>query len=179
MTKKELRTQIRRRNLEMSPEARRAASECIFRRLEWLDAFGRARCVALYCALPDEPATQVALARWSASKRIVVPRVEGERMRFFDYNAATLCTGAFGIAEPGPAARSCDPSEIDLIVVPGVAFTFAGARMGRGKGYYDRYLAQPEFRALKVGVGYAHQIMESLPVEAHDVAMDRVCTEEE
>lgn len=80
-------------------------------------------------------------------------------MRFFDYDAATLVRGAFGIAEPGPSARECPPGRIDLIVVPGTAFTEAGARMGRGRGYYDRYLAQPGFRAVKVGVCFAHQLV--------------------
>ena len=85
--------------------------------------------------------------------------------------------GAFGIEEPGPQAELCDPGELDLIVVPGVAFTAAGQRMGRGRGYYDRYLSQPGVRAVKVGVCFAHQLVVSLPVEPHDVTMDRVVTD--
>lgn len=60
-------------------------------------------------------------------KRIVVPRVEGDVMRFCEYDPQTLRPGAFGIAEPGPEAQTCDPSEIDLVIVPGTAFTAAGA----------------------------------------------------
>ena len=82
-----------------------------------------------------------------------------------------------GIAEPDVDAEPCEPSEIDLIVVPGTAFTQAGARMGRGRGYYDKYLSQPGFRGVKVGVCYAHQLVGELPVEPHDVFMDYVITD--
>lgn len=107
----------------------------------------------------------------------VVPRVGGDAMRFFDYAPGALRAGAFGIAEPDVDAEPCEPSEIDLIVVPGTAFTQAGARMGRGRGYYDKYLSQPGFRGVKVGVCYAHQLVGELPVEPHDVFMDYVITD--
>jgi 5-formyltetrahydrofolate cyclo-ligase len=177
-TKKELRAEMKKRSLSLAPGERAAASERIFGRVGGLASFADARCVALFCALPDEPATDAALVRWSAVKRIVLPRVEGDTMRFCDYDPAALGAGAFGIAEPGSAAAACDPTEIDLVVVPGTAFTRAGARMGRGRGYYDRYLSQPGFRAVKIGVCYAHQLVGELPVEPHDVFMDYVITNE-
>ncbi len=80
---------------------------------------------------------------------------------------------AFGIDEP-QGATPCPPERIDLIVVPGTAFTRAGARMGRGRGYYDRYLSRPGFHARTVGVCYTHQLLDTLPVEPHDVPLDRV-----
>ena len=175
MDKKELRREMKRRNRAMTPGERAAAAGRIFRRVGELPAFGAARCVAMFCSLPDEPPTGGALAQWSREKRIVVPRVAGEEMEFFDYDPATLVAGAFGIAEPGAEAVPCDASEIDLIVVPGVAFTAAGERMGRGRGYYDRYLSQPGMHAVKVGVCFAHQLVGELPVEPHDVRMDAVC----
>lgn len=178
MTKKELRAAMKKRNLSLGPEERAAASERIFRRIGDLASFREARCVALFCSLPDEPATEKVLAGWGAGKRVVVPRVEGDTMRFFEYEPTTLCAGAFGIAEPDGAAVACNPAEIDMVVVPGMAFTRDGARMGRGRGYYDKYLSQPGFRAVKVGVCYAHQLVGKLPVEAHDVFMDYVITDE-
>lgn len=175
MEKKELRREMKRRNRAMTPEGRAAAAGRIFGRVGALPAFGAARCVALFCSLPDEPPTEEVLARWRMQKRIVVPRVAGEEMDFFEYDPATLVAGAFGIAEPGPEAVPCDPSEIDLIVVPGVAFTAAGERMGRGRGYYDRYFSREGMHAVKVGVCFAHQLVGELPVEPHDVRMDAVC----
>lgn len=177
MDKSELRRKMRRWNRSLSPGQRSEASEGIFRLVECLAAFDRARTVALFCALRDEPDTLPVLARWAKTKRLALPRVEGERMRFYFCDPAMLCPGAFGIAEPGPEALLCAPSQIDLVVVPGVAFTRSGGRMGRGRGYYDRYLSQPELRAVKVGVCFAHQIVDTLPAEPHDVAMDRVISE--
>lgn len=177
MTKKELRAAMRDRNLGMTPRQRAGASERIFSRIGRLEAFAAARTVALFCALADEPETAEALARWRAVKRIVVPRVEGDVMRFFEYDPRTLRPGAFGIAEPGPDARLCKPHEIDLMIVPGTAFTPSGRRCGRGRGYYDRYLSLPGVRAVKAGVCFAHQVVEEMPAEPHDVTMDMIITD--
>lgn len=76
--------------------------------------------------------------------------------------------------EPAGDARAVMPFEIDAVVVPGVAFTKDGARMGRGKGFYDKYLSKNEFRALKIGVCFKEQVLDGLPVEPHDVKMDVV-----
>lgn len=75
MTKKELRAAMKKQNLSLSPEERAAASGRIFRRVAESEPFGTARCVAFFCALPDEPETEEALARWGSARRIVVPRV--------------------------------------------------------------------------------------------------------
>ena len=179
MTKKELRAAMRRKNLGMhSVGAGRGVGAYFrpggaFRRLS-----AAARTVGVFCSLADEPDTSEALARWSAAgRRLAVPRVEGDVMRFYEYDPRTMRPGAFGIAEPGPEARLCEPRELDLVIVPGTAFTAAGARMGRGRGYYDKYLAQPEVHAVKIGVCYAHQLVGELPSEPHDVAMDCVITD--
>ena len=178
MIKKELRAAMRRKNLGITLSERAAASGRIFARAELSEAFGRARTVGVFCSLADEPDTSEALARWSATgRRLAVPRVEGDVMRFYEYDPRTMRPGAFGIAEPGPEARLCEPRELDLVIVPGTVFTAAGARMGRGRGYYDKYLAQPEVHAVKIGVCYAHQLVGELPSEPHDVAMDCVITD--
>lgn len=168
---------MRARNRSLQSGMRDRASREIFRRVESLEAFRKARTVGFFCSLADEPDTREALSRWSAVKCLAVPRVEGETMRFFRYDPRTQHPGAFGIEEPGPEAVLCPPEELDLIVIPGVAFSPDGFRMGRGRGYYDRYLAQPGVRAVKVGVCFAHQLAETLPVEPHDIRMDRVVTD--
>lgn len=203
MNKNDLRHAMKRLNLLLPEEQKQAAAERIFADIEALSVFQKARCVACFCALPDEPPTEAVLRRWSLERRVVVPRVEGDTMRFYDYRPDALVRGAFGIAEPVVAEDSaaagsfgvggatdadapepcrtpleacalCPPEAIDLLVVPGVAFTREGARLGRGKGYYDRYLAQDEVHAYCVGVCFAHQLVDELPVEPHDRAMDAV-----
>lgn len=166
---------MRQRNRALADEARQQASGIIFRYVEELEVFRQARVVACYCALPDEPPTARVIGRWlELGKRVVVPRVEGERMRFFVYDPATQVVGSFGIEEPGAEAVLCRPEEIELMVVPGVAFTAVGDRMGRGRGYYDKYLAQSDFNALTIGVCYRHQLVDALPVEPHDIRLDEV-----
>ncbi len=83
----------------------------------------------------------------------------------------------FGIGEPtGPVYT--DLEAIELIIVPGVAFDRKGNRMGRGRGFYDRLLKTTP-KALKIGVAYDFQMLDSIPVEPFDVKMDRIITEQQ
>lgn len=178
MTKTEIRKQMKGLNTALSSEQREELSARIFNEAERLPAFARAKVVALFASLKDEPLTAPTLERWSRFKRIVLPRVEGDIMRFYDYDPASMNdSGSFGISEP-EATALCRPEEIDFIIVPGVAFTAAGMRLGRGKGFYDKYLSQPGFRGVKAGICYAHQLVGELPVEPHDVFMDYVVTDD-
>ena len=152
---------MRRLNRALDSQQRLRASAAIFSAVERLPEFRAARTVAVFAALPDEPATDEVLARWASTRRACRPDA--------------LVFGAFGILEP-QGERPCPAGEIDLVVCPGVAFTADGRRLGRGRGYYDRYLGDPAFRGFRVGVCYAHQLVDDLPVEPHDVRMDRVIT---
>ena len=166
---------MRQLNRALDSRQRLRASAAIFSAVERLPEFRAARTVAVFAALPDEPATDEVLARWASTRRVVLPRVEGDAMRFYACRPDALVFGAFGILEP-QGERPCPAGEIDLVVCPGVAFTADGRRLGRGRGYYDRYLGDPAFRGFRVGVCYAHQLVDALPVEPHDVRMDRVIT---
>ena len=74
-------------------------------------------------------------------------------------------------------ATPVPPQEIDVIIVPGRAFSPDGVRLGRGRGYYDRYLSREGFRALKIGVCFAEQLVGDIPSEEHDIRMDRIVSE--
>ena len=89
MTKTEIRKQMKGLNTALSSEQREELSARIFNEAERLPAFARAKVVALFASLKDEPLTAPALERWSRSKRIVLPRVEGDIMRFYDYDPAS------------------------------------------------------------------------------------------
>ena len=84
---------------------------------------------------------------------------------------AELVLGRFGIREPAPGPQL---EKLDLIVVPGLAFTVTGNRLGRGAGYYDRFLATVPTTTLKVGVCFEFQLVPQIPSESHDVIMDVV-----
>lgn len=177
--KKSIRAEVRRRIKELSTEQMAKASETIFHNIEQLDSFKQARCIALFAAMHDEVPTQIALDSWpKLDRRIVVPRVEGDIMRFYDYSPERMRTGAFGIEEPEGDVE-CRADEIDLIIVPARAFTTSGERLGRGGGFYDKYMSLEGFRAHKTGIAFSCQIFDSLPTDPHDIKVDEVVTEQE
>ena len=85
-----------------------------------------------------------------------------------------LKTGQFGIREPADACPLIPLNRLDFVLVPGVAFDLQGRRLGRGKGYYDRLLA--EVRGKTCGVAFDEQIVEELPLEPHDVLVNCILT---
>lgn len=168
-----LRKLVRERLAMLSAETKTARSIAIMESLKAHLAVSGARVIALFSPLCDEPQLWELIEWLSKTKVVLLPRVEGDTMRFYGYSKDEMSKGAFGIMEPS-STECVAPDEIDAVVVPGVAFTVSGARMGRGKGFYDKYMLQPSFRALKLGVCYDEQIVEELPVEPHDVLMDVV-----
>jgi 5-formyltetrahydrofolate cyclo-ligase len=175
--KKEIRRIVRQRIKEMTSETRESAATKIFREIESSDEFLHSHCIALFAAMNDEVATATAIKAWrDMGKHVVVPRVEGDIMRFYDYDPEHMSIGAFGIEEPTSTIEIL-PDAIDLIIVPARAFTRHGVRLGRGGGFYDKYMSQATFRAYKIGIAYECQIFDSLPYAPHDIAVDRVVTE--
>jgi 5-formyltetrahydrofolate cyclo-ligase len=172
--KKEIRREVRRRIAEIDAPSRALAAERIFSQIETLEPFREARCIALFAAMKDEVPTDFALRRWrDMGKRIVVPRVEGDVMRFYDYAPERMQTGAFGIEEP-MGDEECSCTYIDLMIVPARAFTRRGERLGRGGGFYDKYMSLNGFRAYKVGIAFSCQIFDAIPTDAHDIIVDEV-----
>lgn len=172
-SKKEIRASVRTLLKELLPQERERAAQLISSHILSMSELNSAKVVALFISMPDEPDTSALLSVLSGICRVVVPRIGGDEMEFFDYNAEALSAGSYGIREPVgdiPIA----PSEIDFMVVPGVAFTADGCRMGRGKGFYDKYMSREGFRAYKAGICLAPQIVEELPCEPHDIKMDIV-----
>lgn len=174
--KKELRRAVRARIASMSDAEKEERSAAICRSLKAHIAVCGARVVALFSPLADEPRLWPLVEELSEGMAVLLPRVEGDVMNFYCYVPGSMSGGTFGIMEP-VGGEPVAPYEIDVMVVPGVAFTEEGDRMGRGKGFYDRYLSQKDFRALKIGVCYDVQLVDGLPMEIHDVKMDSVIYE--
>jgi 5-formyltetrahydrofolate cyclo-ligase len=163
---------------------RAAASGRLLERLTEWPSWRNAKTVALFCGTRDEVDTEgVIRAALAEGKTVLLPRTEEEhagkpRLVFLpvgDYDR-DLVEGAFGILEPREEAPAEPPPEPDLILVPGTAFDERGGRVGRGKGFYDRWL---EGRAAtRAGLCFDAQILrKKLPLEAHDQLLDAVVTE--
>lgn len=176
MNKDSIRSQIRAAKALLADDERRSAARSVFDRLEKMAAFMMADRILMYHSLPDELSTHEFIARWDGRKSFFLPRVNGVNLDILPYDKSSLRLGSFHIEEPdGDNTASVD--DIELIVVPGVAFDRRGNRIGRGKGYYDRLLASSH--ALKVGVGYDFQLRDDGDIEPdpHDVALDIIITE--
>jgi len=151
-----------------------------------LPAYTAAKTVMWYVDAGSEVRTRHALpAALSHGKRVVVPWciVETNQLELFWLeDIAELVEGAYKILEPRPELRSLPakivkPGELDLVMVPGTAFDSRGGRMGQGKGYYDRLLANARLSAPLVGMAFDCQLFDEIPVAPHDVFMDFVLTE--
>ena len=166
--KQALREQMRERIGSLGEGARREASVVVARRLREHPLFREARVVYGFAPRGDE-------VDWiggglESEKIWGFPWVENGVMRFAKVSSLEdFDVRAFGIREP--RSREMAPAA-DLVLVPGVAFTKTGLRLGRGKGYYDRFLSG--LHASTLGVAFACQVVEELPVEGHDVRVDGV-----
>lgn len=172
--KKDLRNTIRQRIQLLSEAERRKQSELLCAKLTAHPRFAAAKTVLLYASLPDEPDTTSLLRNYGQEKTILLPVVRGKDIilrKFSDFTHTEK--GSFGISEP-TGTDFTEIGAIDLVVVPGRAFTKQGYRMGRGGGYYDRLLSCSELKAYKIGYCFSQQIVPTLPTEPHDVCMDEV-----
>lgn len=142
--------------------------------------FAAAQVIALYSPIRNEVATQALFdSAIALGKRIAFPRIDDGRMVFVEVNLQHgFCLGAFGVPEP-VGADVVSVCAIDLIVVPGVAFDRHGFRIGFGKGFYDQALENRPLSCQLVGLGYAFQVEDFVPREAHDVGLDWLVTDQE
>jgi 5-formyltetrahydrofolate cyclo-ligase len=135
-----------------------------------LDDYIRASSVMAFVGFNGEPDTDPLFARLSVEgKRLLLPRVEASGLVAVDGDWP-MVKSKFGVSEPtGPVV---DVGEIDFVIVPGLAFTTAGDRLGYGQGYYDRFL--PTVAAPAVGVCFVDQLVDEIPVTDHDVRLSMV-----
>lgn len=150
------------------------AAERLFNRLEQLAGFILADHILIYHSLPDELPTREFIAKWNDRKKFYLPRVNGVNLDILPYDKSRTHLGSFQIEEPD-GDQLVPVDQIEVIIVPGIAYDRNGRRVGRGKGFYDRLLS--DSKALKIGVGYDFQFFDEIESEPHDVDMDIVVTE--
>lgn len=174
MNKEDIRLRIRAHKSLLDADERRQAAKTVFDLLERTAAFMMSESILLYHSLPDELSTLDFIDKWHTRKRFYLPRVNGLNLEILPYSKSRLHLGAFNIEEPD-GDDTTDMSQIDMVVVPAVAYDRKGNRVGRGKGYYDRLLNNT--RAIKIGVAYDFQLIDEIDADSHDVAVDYVITE--
>lgn len=156
----------------------RESDAAAFRTLFSLPEYRAARTVFCYLGVGTEPDTRAVIARaLSDGKTVALPRVVGKgHMEARLISALSdLTEGTFGIPEPSQDTETLDPAETDLAIVPAAAFDREGYRLGRGGGYYDRYLAR--FGGVSVGLARERLLRDAVPREAHDRPVDILITE--
>ena len=174
-----LREEIRARVKGFSSAARASASAEICARLQTQDVWRAAKSVLLFAPLPDEPDIWPLLAEaLAANKTVALPSfVPGTNVytarRIID-PARDLVIGKFGIREGADVSPEMELNHLDLALVPGVAFDLHGGRLGRGKGFYDRLLA--DVRGTKCGVAFDEQVVDAVPVGPLDIPLNCILT---
>lgn len=174
-SKSALRKHIREMKRQFTNEELEELSLPVMSRLLAHLAVTEAKTILMYYSLPDEVCTHDTVNRLvQAGKTVLLPRVTGDTdMELRIYTApADLAAGHYGIMEPTGEVYT-DYGRIDVAVVPGMAFDEQGHRLGRGKGYYDRFLPKAA-KAYKIGVCFGFQKQETIPTDDNDVTMDCV-----
>jgi len=175
---------MRSRLETLSPDERHQKSLRIEEKLFKLGAFRKARTVCFYVGTDTEVDTVPMIERTiTMGKRVLLPRVnlENKELKLFEIKdvRAQLLPGSLGILEPDPAkAKAASQNDIECVIVPGLAFDAARRRLGRGAGFYDRFLAQLPANIFKVALAFSFQVFPEIPHEAHDQTLDEVLTEE-
>ena len=175
-----LRAAMLARRDALAPEVLRAGSAAIAMHLQRLAAWQSARCISSYLAIGSEVRTQEliehALAR---GVTVALPRTHKTERRLTLHRVDDLHSlqrGRFGLLEPPATAPEIDPAEIELFVVPGVAFDARGNRLGYGAGYYDHLLAASQGR--RVALAFSEQLALHVPADAHDCPVELLVTEQ-
>lgn len=182
-TTKELKQNLRRemrfknRNIGTTESNRQAAT--LWNKLINDIQFKSAKTILFYWSMSDElPTINVIESLYKAQKTILLPVIKNDILTLKEFRGIENMQPepVYGILEPlGKCFTAMN--KIDVVVVPGLAFDTACNRMGRGKGYYDKLLSSIP-QSLKIGVGYNHQLIDSIPIEKHDIPLSSIWTAE-
>jgi 5-formyltetrahydrofolate cyclo-ligase len=177
--KQALRQQCKQIRQSLGDETRRSVSQSICAQIENWTVFQRAETILTYMPMRGEVDLRPLLERQPV-RRWVLPRIipaEGHRMVFQPYDLANLVVHAFGMAEPASTLPLVPPAEIQLTLVPGLAFDRQGWRLGYGGGYFDRFLK--DYTGISLGVIFGALLLNALPHTAFDMPVGWLVTEGE
>lgn len=171
--KQELRDLVSERKKKLSEAEKISAGQKVFEKIEKLTEFKMANTILLYWSMSDELPTHSFIVKWSKDKKILLPIVKGDVMLIKPFSSENaLKKSSYGIWEPDVQREFA--STIDMVIAPGVAFDRDRNRLGRGKGYYDKYFT--DMSVTKIGVGFDQQLFDKIPWDEYDVRLDKVIT---
>jgi 5-formyltetrahydrofolate cyclo-ligase len=176
--KAELRARMRALRSAVPLEERLRLARAVEERLFALPDVRAAHTVLLFYSFGSEVETSAMADRVHAErKRLLLPYLEEERMEAGEVLPEDeLIPSTYGPREPARRV-AVDPAEVDLVIAPGLAFDREGYRLGYGGGHYDRYLHRMGSRAVRIGIGFAGQVVERVPREAGDERLDLIVTD--
>jgi len=186
ITKNQIRQEIALRRKSENRESVKNKSIEITKRVINLEPFIKGRAIMCYMDFKNEVMTKYIISHcFENGKKVILPLVDtidGVK-RIVPYEVMDMekdvSYGTFGILEPKKdSAKIFNPEEIDLVIVPGVAFDIYRNRLGYGAGFYDRFLKLVRPSCPKIGIAFEFQIYDAIPVEEHDIPLDFVITEE-
>ncbi|MGB7749188.1 MAG: 5-formyltetrahydrofolate cyclo-ligase [Verrucomicrobiia bacterium] len=174
-----LRKHIRGALQKISPAARNGMSAQIRDRLKEQAVWKNAAAVLFFAPLPDEPDMWPLLEEAMAGKKIAaLPRFDSVSHGYVACRLQNvrneIVAGQFGIREPGAKCVEIPLHRLDLVLVPGVGFDLQGRRLGRGRGFYDRLLADVD--GIKCGIAFDEQVVDEVPAGPHDVRLNFIMT---
>lgn len=151
-------------------------NQCIYQKVINHSLCQKAKIIGCYVSLPKEVDTLKLIQKLLQSHRICVPKVEGVVMNFYEIHSLDdLKEGHFHVLEP-VTIKKVEPCDIDLMLVPMLAYDQALYRVGYGKGFYDKYFASG-FNGYKLGLAYSFQYVETIHHDHYDYALDEILTE--
>lgn len=176
-----LRKELRNKLEAMTDAQRHAASVAACALLTSTPEWRNASVVMLYLSMPQEVDTAgLALRAWQEGKTVVVPKVFWDQRRILPMEISSLHSGLvtthFGVREPA-GDKPIPVNLIDLVIVPGLGFSPHGHRIGRGMGFYDRFLSLPDFAGLTCGLAFEQQVVDEIPVLDHDAMLGMLVTD--
>ena len=179
MNKKEVREKMLEILTALPEKDRKVQDESIMEKLGKIAELNDAKCVFAYIGTDHEIRTEKIIeAMLSEGKTVCVPLCygKGQMDAIRIESVSDLSPGRYGIPEPSENGEKVNPSDIDAIIVPGVAFDEKGKRLGRGGGYYDRFMEKTG-NAVKIALCREINLLEAVPCEEHDRSVDIVLTE--
>lgn len=179
MVKKVIRTVVRLRRKLHRAKTKSEKDTLICGKLTEMKVFRHAKKILLYAPIPHEKEVNTwhIIEEWGGTKTIVLPKMlksKGMALCIINSREDTKLNSQH-IAEPISTCKKIDPKELDLAIIPGIAFDKKGNRIGFGHGYYDRLLKK--LNCPVIALAYDFQILHAIPRHAHDVAVDTIITE--